>query len=636
MVLRRKRFLLVLFLVVVIGLAACSPEELGALKFPDEDPSGPEPTPQPSPVPPSVLSICLGKEPESLFLYGDLSGSAKIIRQAIYDGPIDLIDYQFLPIILEELPTQENDLVTISQIEVFPGQPLVDVHGNRTILTSGVEFRPSGCSSSECGEIYEDQLSIFLDQVSVRFSIIDGLYWSDGVPVTPEDSLFSFQTAAAIYGSMGPAKLRYAADYQVLEGGEIVWTGLPGYMGIYDYAELFFSPLPGHLWADYTREELLTSPQSTLSPLGWGPYRSLEWIRGDHITLERNELYQLAGEGLPAFDYLVFRFVEDGQEALAAYTSGECDLVANTPDLVNYFPEILSLEDRGELNLISIDRPAWEQISFGIDSLDRSRRLLSDPQVRKAIAMCIDRETIAARRKDVGTIAENLYHPQDPRYTAQDSPLVYQPAEAEDILDSLGWIDDDQDPTTPRRAEGVEGVTWGTPLQLSLLVPGAEGDSITAEMIKDQLSLCGVEVEIDYQPAGEMLAPGPAGPVFGRQFDLALFSWTTGSFHLCQIFQTQEIPGVHPTYPKGWGGTNATGFSDPAYDQACNTALTNLPDSADIQDAVTEVQTVFADQLPVLPLFYRQEVILYRPTLAGFQSGPFPTLENVERIKLLE
>jgi peptide/nickel transport system substrate-binding protein len=632
----RERFVLTIFLVLVIGLAACSPEGLSTLKLPDEDQVGPEPTSYPSPVPPTVLSICLGREPESLFLYGDLSESAEIIRQAIYDGPIDLVDFQFQPIILEELPSQENGLVSLNQVEVFPGQRIVDVRGNRPVLASGVEFRPAGCSSSECWEIYEDQPSIFLDQVSVRFLIMDDITWSDGVPVTPEDSLFSYQAAIDLYGSKGPAKLRYAADYQVLEEGEIQWTGLPGYLGIYDYAELFFSPLPGHLWANYSQEELLTSPQTTLYPLGWGPYRSLEWIKGDHITLARNELYHLAEEGWPAFDYLVFRFVEDGQEALAAYTSGECDLVANTPDLVSYLPEIRSLEEREELNLLTVNLPAWEQVSFGIDSLDRSRRLLSDSQVRKAIAMCIDRETIATRRNDVGTIADNLYHPQDPHFYSLDSPLAYQPAEAEDILESLGWIDHDQDSSTPRRAEGVEGVSWGTTLQLSLLVPGAEGGSPTAEMIKDQLALCGAEVEIAYLPAGEMLAPGPVGPVFGRQFDLALFSWTTGNFHLCQIFQTYEIPGMHPTFPKGWGGTNAPGYSNPDFDQACNAALTNLPDSAHTQEAVKEMQILFADQLPVLPLFYRQEVILYHPNLEGLGPGFFPPLANIERIKLLE
>lgn len=628
-----RRLILAILLAVVIGLAACSPEGLSALKLPDEEQSVLDPTPLPSPVPPRVLSVCLGREPESLFLYGDLSQSAEIIRQAIYDGPVDQIDFQFQSVILEELPSQENGLVSLNQIEVFPGQGLVDAQGNSTILTSGVEFRPSGCSSSECWEVYEDQPSIFLDQVSVRFSILEGILWSDGAPIRPEDSLFSYQAAGKVYGSLGPAKLRYAADYQVLEGGEIQWTGLPGYQGIHDYAELFFTPLPEHLWAAYTREDLLTSPQTTLSPLGWGPYRPLEWVRGDHLTLERNDFYHLAGEGWPVFDFLVFRFVEDGQEALAAYASGECDLVVNTPDLVSYFPDILALEERGDLNMISIDQPAWEQISFGVSSLDQSQRLLNDSQLRTAIAMCVDREAIAARRKDAGTIADNLYHPLDPRYSPQDSPLTFQPIEAENILESLGWIDADQDPATVRTAGGITGVPWGTPLQLSLLVPGAEGDSPTPEMIKEQLARCGVGVEIDYLPAAELLAPGPEGPVFGRQFDLALFAWTTGSYHLCQIFQTSEIPGLYPDFPKGWAGANATGYSRESFDQACSTILTSLPDSEGSRQEILSVQSIFEEDLPVLPLFFRREMLIYRPGLYDLQDGsnlPLVTIEYIQ------
>jgi len=627
-----RRLILAIYLAAVIGLAACSPEGLSDLKLPDEDQSVLDPTPWPSPIPSRVLSICLGKEPESLFLYGDLSESAEIIRQAIYDGPIDQINFQFQPIILEEIPSQENGLVSLNQIEVFPGQRLVDAQGNVTILTNGVEFRPSGCSSPECREVYEDQPSIFLDQVSVRFSLIADLLWSDGARVRPEDSLFSYQAAGKVYGSKGPAKLRYAADYQVLEEGEIQWTGLPGYLGIHDYAELFFTPLPEHLLANYTREELLTSPQTTLSPPGWGPYRFLEWVRGDHISLERNDLYRLAEEGWPVFDFLVFRFVKDGQEALAAYASGECDLVANTPDLANYFPDIYTLEERGDLNLISIDQPVWEQISFGVNSLDRSRRLLSDSRVRTALAMCVDKEAIAARRKDAGSIANNLYHPLDPRYSPQNSPLAYQPVEAENILESLGWIDADQDPATARTSGGVPGVPWGTPLQLSLLVPGAEGDSPTAEMIKEQFARCGVAVEIDYQTAAEMLASGPEGPVFGRQFDLALFAWTTGSYPLCQIFQTDEIPGLYPDFPKGWGGANATGYSRESFDQACSTILTSLPDSVESRQEILTVQSIFEEDLPALPLFFRREMLIFRPGLEGLQEGSNLPLVTIEYI----
>ena len=632
----RKRLLLVLFLVSLIWLSACKPEGLSVLKMPDGNQTEPDPTPDPSPIPPRILSICLGKEPESLFLYGDLSESAQIIRQAIYDGPVDRVNFQDLPVILEEQPSQENGSVLVNPVEVFPGQRIVDVQGNITFLTNGVEFRPSGCADSECSEVYVNQGSIILDQVQVRFEFKTGVRWSDGVALTPEDSLFSYQTAGKIYGEGGPAKLRFAADYQVLEEGEILWTGLPGYQGIYDYSELFFTPLPEHLWASLARDELLSSFLTNQYPLGWGPYRVLDWVSGDHLTLERNDLYHLAEEGWPDFDYLVFRFVGDGQEALAAYTSGECDLVVNTPGLDNYYSEILSFVERDEIKLTTIDQPAWEQISFGVNSLDGSRRLLRDPQLRKALAMCIDREAIAARRKDAGVIADNLYHPQDPRYNAENPSLTFQPSEGKRILESLGWIDHDQDPATGRVAEGVEGIYWGRALKLSLLVPGTEGNSLTAEMIKEGLSACGVEVEIDYLPPAEMLAPGPEGPVFGRQFDLALFSWTTGSFHLCQIFQSSEVPGVHPAFPKGWAGANASGYSNPEFDLACTGTLTNLPDSVIAQEAMVEMQRVFADELPVLPLFFRQEMILSHPNLEGIESGSYLPLWNIERIKLLE
>jgi len=631
----RKRFVLVFLLASLLALSACSTEGLGYINLPEEEQSALESTPVPTPVPPRVLSVCLGREPESLFLYGDLSESANIIRQAIYDGPVDLVDFQYQPVILEEIPSQENGSVAVSEVEVFPGQRMVDVQGNLTILADGMEFRPAGCTDPECWELYNGQSSIFLDQVSVDFTLLEGLRWADGTALTAGDSLFSYQVAGQIYGTSGPPKLRFAADYQVLEDGKIRWTGIPGYLGIYDYPELFFTPLPAHLWANLTPAELLSSPLTSMYPLGWGPYRSLDWIRGDHLTLERNEFYQSASQGWPTFDYLVFRFVADGEEALAAYQAGECDLVANTPDLVDYIPQILSLVEDDAVRLARIDRAAWEQISFGIDSLDRTRGLLAEPELRQALAMCIDKVGIAARRKDAGTIADNLYHPLDPRYYTDNPPLIYQPEEAEAILESLGWVDHDQDPGTARRAEGVTGVPWGTLLELSLLVTGPEG-SITPEMIKEQMAGCGVELAIDYLPAAEMLGPGPEGPVFGRQFDLALFSWTTGSFHLGQIFQSSEIPGMYPTFPKGWGGTNAPGYSNQEFDLACNTALTNLPDSSISEEGVQEMQTLFAEEYPVLPLFYRQGLMLADPQLEGIQSGVFQPLWNIEGIKLLD
>ncbi len=132
-----------------------------------------------------------------------------------------------------------------------------------------------------------------MDQIKVEFIIQSGIAWSDGTPITATDSVYSYQVAALIYGSGGPKKLRYSTSYQVGEDGEIIWTGLPGYLGIYSYPDLFFDPLPEHLWKNLTRDELLTSSQTVERPLAWGSYQVGDWVQGDHISLVSNEQYYL-------------------------------------------------------------------------------------------------------------------------------------------------------------------------------------------------------------------------------------------------------------------------------------------------------------------------------------------------------
>jgi len=100
----------------------------------------------------------------------------------------------------------------------------------------------------------------------------------------------------------------------------------------------------------------------------------------------------------------------------------------------------------------------------------------------------------------------------------------------------------------------------------------------STELIQDDLKNCGVEIAIELLPASELLAPGPEGPIFGRQFDLAQFAWTTGNYNLCVLFLSAEIPSPYPAYSKGWGGVNALGYSNPDFDVACGLILTSLPD----------------------------------------------------------
>jgi peptide/nickel transport system substrate-binding protein len=115
----------------------------------------------------------------------------------------------------------------------------------------------------------------------------------------------------------------------------------------------------------------------------------------------------------------------------------------------------------------------------------------------------------------------------------------------------------------------------------------------------------------------EYLASGPDGPVFGRQFDLAQFAWMTAIEPPCSLYLTNEIPGPYPDYPKGWGGVNASGYSNPQYDQACLDALYSLSDTPQHVEKHAEAQAIFAEDLPALPLYWHYRVVVGRPDLCG-------------------
>ncbi len=139
--------------------------------------------------------------------------------------------------------------------------------------------------------------------------------------------------------------------------------------------------------------------------------------------------------------------------------------------------------------------------------------------------------------------------------------------------------------------------------------------------------------EVELLPAAELLAPGPDGPIFGRNFDLAYFAWAAGNYQPCRLFISDEIPGLYPSYPKGWGGVNATGYSNEGFDTACVDVLTTLSDSEDYLKSLEEIREIFREELPALPLFFRREIIIAEPDLSGLGNDPFPILWNLEAIQ---
>jgi peptide/nickel transport system substrate-binding protein len=572
----------------------------------------------PTPQPERLLTICLVNEPRSLFLYNAVSSSEQSVLSAIYDGPIDIKNFESNPVILEQIPSLDNGDAFLQPVQVNSGDLIVDTRGNLTNLDQGVQYRPSGCTQQACSQTYAGNDPVEMDQVVLHFKLLPGLQWSDGAPLTAADSVYSFEVARALYPSAVPERVSRTASYRALDDLTVEWVGVPGFMdGLYQTK--FFSPLPQHAWASIAVSELATSEVSSRLPLGYGPYVLDSWVAGDHITLHANPLYFRAKEGLPHFDNLVYRFVAAGAEALAAVQAGECDLVEEAAGLESLGETISQLSEAGKLAITLQTDTAWELLAFDIKPIDPARpAFFASSEVRRAVAICVDRQRLVDQLSSGQSEVAELYTPPShPLYNKEAIHYSFDPATASAMLTAAGWKDEDGNPSTPRVAQGVTGITDGTEFKVEYLTSDDAEHQNAAQLVQADLQQCGVQVEVISQPVEQFLAAGPDGPVFGRKFDLAQFAWMTAVEPPCSLYLSDEIPGPYPDYPKSWGGMNAGGYSNPQFDQACLNALYSLPDLPQHAEQHSQAQVIFADDLPVLPLYWHYQVVIERPDMCG-------------------
>ncbi len=616
-----------LFILLFSTLAACAPspqplsekDAMSTAQAYVTSIAPPTATPSPTPLPPRVLTICVGQEPTSLFPYADDSRSARVIRQAIYDGPVDRVNGELAPVILERLPSLANGDAQLRPVEVQPGELIADALGEWVALQEGVRYRPSGCISPDCALTYAGDQPVQMDELVVRFRLLPDIQWSDGTPLTAQDSVYAYQVARRIFGNTWEM-LRFTRSYTAPDSLTVEWVSLPGYQG--EYVRQFFSPLPQHLWGQMSVDELIASELSARIPMGWGPYVLAEWVPGDHITLNRNPRYFRAAEGLPYFDHLVFRFAFDGDAAVDALLVGECDLVDATAVGREQMPRLLSAQAEGQVQLAVQTTAAFEQIIFGIEPFRNDQpAVFADPAVRQAVAQCLDREALVNALYDgFSTVAESYLPPGHPLAVAGLSFGEYDPEAGKASLTAAGWVDDD-DEATPRVANGVAGVVDGTPLKVDYLVPQDAEREAAAARVKADLARCGIEVEVKTLPWEQFLQPGPEGAVFGRRFQMAQFAWAEGLASPCELYLSTAIPGPYPEFLQGWGGGNLGGFRNADFDLACQTGQSVLPDTGLYRQANQDAQQIFAATLPALPLYWHVDLSAARPEVCLGATG---------------
>ncbi len=442
--------------------------------------------------------------------------------------------------------------------------------------------------------------------MDVRYTLKPDLKWGDGAPFTAADFAFAFKVGQSMAPSPTIAAVEAPNPFDVII--HIKTTR-------YDFDRTAPVAVPEHIegpifaaaanTVDYgNHSEFNRHPEN---PGLWnGPYVITEYRQGESITMAPNKYWE--GEKKPYFQKITWRMIENTAALQANLLSGDIDMAGEIGLTVD---QALAMQKTaaGRFDIAIVPTLGVQQLYVKMD-----HPLLTDPRVRKAIAMSIDRKTIVDRLFEGKVpVADSFITAGEFGYDPKLGFWPFDPAGARALLAEAGF------------KPGADGILVSpSGERFSIDVSAASGNrlyDLQEQVMQSQLKAVGIELQIKNQPFRVLLAEG----LRMRKYNgLALLSWTPFPDWVPQIrFDSTQIP----TEANGWFGNNVYGVADPALDKALLGALTSL-DPAPRKQYWNDIVRLVKEDLPIIPLYVLTSQIVTPKWMTGIAPPPLPGLST--------
>jgi len=276
------------------------------------------------------------------------------------------------------------------------------------------------------------------DGLEITFCLRKDIYFSDGVPVTTDDVVFTYETIInPAVDAANVANLYVDVDRVVQLDERIVkfFMKRPYFKSLENLSFWDIGILPKHIY-DFNDAEQFNKHRS--NPVGSGPYVFEKWTVGREIVLRRNENYW---GPKPRLKKVIYRFISNTVAAVQALRSHQIDLTIPEPE---QFADLVDdKEFNKEFNCLCYWSPGtpFYYIGWNQDTV-----FFSDRQVRLAMTHIINREQIIARLlKGNGGMITGPFYIKGRQNDPNIQPWPYDLEKAEQLLDAAGWRDTDGD-----------------------------------------------------------------------------------------------------------------------------------------------------------------------------------------------
>lgn len=428
-------------------------------------------------------------------------------------------------------------------------------------------------------------IQIAPDGLSVTFALRDGVQFHDGKPFSSADAKYTLDTlmagkgqkTASFYEGSGAARQPYITGVEAPDPRTlIVKLRKPWLPLLANLVPIGIIPTGS---ADTQKDH----------PVGTGPFAFVAFGGAPKaLDLKANDKYW---EGAPKVATLRVVTLKDSSAMQAELLAGRVDCAPAPTNLTS--DTFTTLNNTGSLKVDQFPGANLAYIGFNLKV-----KPVDDARFRQAVAYAIDRERIA---RDLllnqVKVAHSVLPAESWAYSA-GTVYGYDPAKAKQLLDEMGLKDPDGDGPQMRLAKPV----------IMKLSGGSASTARNAAAIQDYLKQVGIPITLEPVEGNTLTTQQVKG-----EYEMILRQFIGGNqdpIFLRDLFATASIP------PPGGTGWNRSRYSNPELDPILETAV-NTADTARAKDLYGQAQAVVSRDVPLLPLWYPNTMVVSRKQVGG-------------------
>jgi peptide/nickel transport system substrate-binding protein len=456
------------------------------------------------------------------------------------------------------------------------------------------------------------------DSSYVIFNLRDDATWTDGVKVTADDIIYSFdiysdpKVQSRFLGSFKNLYTDYDNHIDINKTFEILSpTSIKikfTQKSVPSLLDVIFPIIPKHIYEKIDRNKIATS-EINFNPISNGAYKLKSWERNQLIILETDKKSFLYKKGM--IDEIIFKIVPDYNSRLTQLQKNEIDFcelikpidIKDLQKVENLKIETVKGREYDYLGLSNIDLNSYTQ-----NKVIKKNKLFGDPKVRKALSYAINRNEILSEYLiNFGQLAITPVSQIFRQYFNDElKPIEFNPDTARTILADQGWKDSNNNGIIDKN--NVE-------FKFTMYIPsGNPLREFASTIIKNDLKAVGIEMNSEKMELGAFL-----DDLYNKKFDAWMASWYI------------QVPLELKSY---WYSDllstplNFAGYQSRDVDKIIDYLNTRITMNYKIKNYKKFQEIIFKDQ-PVIFLYWMDNIVVYNNRIKNLTINPFGALQKL-------